>query len=71
MPPTATGKNVSIVRTVVSSVSSGARRSAKHLIGTLTGHFCIIWTGMDAGAPDAGVRSLATGLSVAIVSVTV
>ena len=62
VPPTATGKKVSIVRTVVSSVSTGSRRSVKHLIGTFTGQRCIIWTG--SSFPEASA-------SVATVSVTV
>ena len=62
VPPMATGKNVSIVRTVVSSVSSGARRSTKHLIGTFTGQRCIICTATSL--PSASV-------SVAMSSVTV
>ena len=67
VPPTATGKNVSIVRTVVSRVSVGSRRSLKHLIGTLTGQRCIMET--ETSLPAEPAPSL-KGTSVATVSVT-
>ena len=75
VPPTATGKNVSIVRTVVSSVSSGARRSVKHLIGTFTGQRWSMVTGRGWAFGCLGVWTFGcsdeSGRSSAIVSVTV
>ena len=57
VPPTATGKNVSIVRTVVSSVSVGSSRSVKHLIGTFTGQRCIICTFTSLPAESESVAT--------------